>query len=236
MGIYSAALLLQPVGGITKLESENFISSLNKHYQAMRLQRGRFATPLISTYLGRQSSKRSDLLVVSPVEEKNESSALIFLHGAGGIWSLLCWLVSEIAAKESLHTFCPSAGTMGNWNSKTGRAVLQNTIRYVKSQGLEPRILAGLSAGAQSASKLIEDFESEFSALILLYGAHAAGAQTQLPTLLVYGENDERFPKQHLLAAAGHQRRRGALVTLESVDGDHFALVKRFTPNRPSRL
>jgi pimeloyl-ACP methyl ester carboxylesterase len=229
--VFVGARILPFLGGITTREARNLNVQLGQAYQEYRSDQGFFGTPLVRTTLGMQSPAQFDLLIFPPGSTSSAGNsgkqALIFLHGTGGNWSLLCWLVSRAASSQGLWTFCPSVGLLGDWNSKAGRETLSRTITHVEERGLKPAYLAGLSAGAVGAAAIAAESGARFEGVILLFGIHPAAVKLKVPTLIISGQQDERFPAWLIASIAAREQATNLNTSIIPIDGDHFALLKQ---------
>lgn len=224
-GIYPMARLLPFLGGISARESDGLMRNLQVNYAAMRDQVGGVPSPLVRTYLGLQSAEDFDVLSFKPLG--TQRGTVIFLHGFGGNWSLLCWLVSQPSAEVGFRTLCPSVGPLATWGSKKGLDVVQHTMKLAAKMSSEPPVLIGLSSGAVGAGMLAPEIEEELSGVAMLFGAHPKVAQVSIPILSVYGTYDERFPVGLMDEIADHIRGREKGFSEVRLEGaDHFDILK----------
>lgn len=233
-GIFLAAKFLHLLQGITSREYDELPAALLQTYQRFRSTHGDVPTPLVATTLGIEHLNYTDTLLLKAASANTSKSkkAVIFLHGFGGNWTLLCFLVSEAGREAGYDTLCPSVGFAGMWGSGSGVERLRLTVEEAKRRDYQELVLIGLSNGAVGASILAaaEKLEGRdsFKALGLLFGAHPDTESLTIPTLYIYGSKDERFPPNWLRSfAENHQKKAGPeLVKIHSLPVDHFALIK----------
>ena len=229
-GVYVASSLFSAVGEITAHESTGLWPPLIAGYESYRKKHGLFPTPLIPTYLAQEGASRFDLLELdSPAPKGERKQALIFLHGFGGNWGLLCFLVAESVSPFGVDTFCPSTDPFGQWGRKSGKEILSKTIETIRSQGYQDLYFSGLSAGAIGGGMILKDFQKEFLGLLFLYGGHPDAADVDLPTLYIFGSEDERVPSGLMQGIIAMHQRRNPRVVSRKMDADHFALIKQST-------
>ena len=215
------------MGGISLTESENLLPTLYDMYAAMEEQRGNFSSPLFQSIIGMPYVANSEVLTFSPLTSGHPERAIIFLHGVGGNWSLLCWLISEAADSIGAQTFCPSLGILGTWGSERGMSVLGDLITKLQADGKQEIYLIGMSAGAVGAGQLAKTYEKKLHAVALICGSHPGIRDVSLPVLFLYGVRDERFPPKILRWIAKKSDVRNPEVTIMEVDGGHFLPIKQ---------
>lgn len=211
-------------GFITSNEKKSLVTVFSQAYKDMNTYGATPLSPFLMTYLNQQRPDAFDVVIAKPDSETSPKNAIIFLHGYGGNFTIQCWLVAKPGFSINALTVCPSTGVNGQWWTPQGQAILQETLTYVKQQGIRRIYLAGLSNGAIGASRLADQFEDDLVGLILISGADPTATITELPILVLYGQNDERIPasmvEQYVLVA-------GPNATYRSFEGDHFLLLKQ---------
>jgi len=218
-----AVPLLTLGGVISPTEAEGFSSALRQEYTRLSEAVGGVPpTPLITTFTGGQSSQAFDVVTIRTGASGRDSA--IMLHGFGGNWLLLCWLVADALRDSVSVTVCPSSAVGAPWGSHDGRQTVLSIIRRLRDEGLNEPLLIGLSAGAVGASELSQELPGEFRAAALLFGAATFRSTPHLPTLYVYGSQDERFPVDFILEAASTHRSAGG-ITRREIQSTHFGLV-----------
>lgn len=163
-----------------------------------------------------------------------DDQAVIFLHGFGGNWSLLCFLFAQAVSPTGFHTVCPSTGVSGFWNEPEGIKIFSTTISHLKQQGFKHIYLAGLSNGALESSQIVKSFEDQLKGSIQLFGADIDSTQSKLPTLYIYGVFDERVPVDYLDEIVRQHKKNNIDITSHRLEADHFALLKE--PEKVNQL
>jgi pimeloyl-ACP methyl ester carboxylesterase len=217
-------------GVITQAEKQSLLPAFSQAYKDMNAYGATPLSPFLTTYLNQQRSDEFDVVIAEPELEIPPKSAIIFLHGYGGNFTIQCWLIAKPGFRINALTVCPSTGVNGQWWSPQGQAILQETLTYVHQRGIERIYLAGLSNGAISASRLADQFKDELAGLILISGADPDAIITELPSLVIQGQEDERIPvsmiEQYVSVAQPH-----AMYHL--FEGDHFLLLKQADQVQP---
>ncbi len=213
-----------PYLGLVSTQEENSLNiSFSQTFEEMKMERVTPLSPFVTTYLNQQKPGRFDAVVSEPVSGSPPTTGVIYLHGFGGSFTVQCWLIASAADSIDAITVCPSTGPVGAWWSRSGEAIVQETIAYLHERGVERIYLVGLSNGAIGASRLADQLKQEVLGLILISGADPAATMTELPVLLLHGKDDERIP------AAVMERYASAApkATYHVFEGDHFLLLKQ---------
>jgi pimeloyl-ACP methyl ester carboxylesterase len=209
---------------VTRREAEDAVPAFLAPYEEIRNQAaGAMPSPFPATYLFLQRPTAFDAIIVEPTGESASTTAVIFLHGFAGNFTLQCWLFAKAASTAGMLTICPSTSWIGDWWSADGEATLRQTIQYLRRQGIERIYLAGLSNGGFGASELAPRLSDELAGLIFISGVEPNAADTGLPVLLIHGDGDERIP---ISLARNYAARIGDQATLVEFPGDHFLLAK----------
>jgi dienelactone hydrolase len=74
---------------------------------------------------------------------------------------------------------------------------------------------------------LAQQYQSELEQLILMFGNHHQSEFVKLPTLVIYGAYDERFPASWIKTLAEKQKKNCLDLTIHEIQGGHFALLKK---------
>ncbi|MBN2573919.1 MAG: hypothetical protein JXP73_05080 [Deltaproteobacteria bacterium] len=205
-------------------ERERLVPAMHAAYVAMRRDDVFFPSPVLDTFLGRQTAGAFDALVIEPRAEPKPSVpmkfAVIFLHGYAGNFTLECWLLARAAREIGALTVCPATDFRGQWRGDAGERILRATLDYLHGRNIKRVFLAGLSNGAVGAAALAPRFASLLQGSILISGAPAAGANAGLPTLVVHGEHDTVAPAAAARAFAERNR-----ATYAGFPGGHFVLL-----------
>jgi hypothetical protein len=226
-GTLLAAHALVLSGGVPRSDAREFIPALEAAFDRMDDAEGPLATPAVATYLGLQSSKSFDTLVISPLDGSTPKSAVVFLHGYAGNFAVYCWQMARAAQAISALTVCPSVGPKGDWWSPQGQRTLEATLDWLAAKGVRRVYLGGLSNGGAGASVLVNQVSHpriELRGLMLVSGAWSEAPVPRVPTLLVQGTRDTMMPTRSMRALA---ERIGSRATYVEVDSGHFAFLDR---------
>ncbi|MBN2501250.1 MAG: alpha/beta hydrolase [Anaerolineales bacterium] len=211
------------LGLVTRQEFNTAPETFEQIYAEIATAEGMVPSPFLTTYLLAQSPRRFDLLVLEP-DIENPDSALVFLHGFGGNFTLQCWLVGQTAQDLGILTICPATRFDGYWWGEYGKRTLETTLDYLKARGVQHVFLAGLSNGGVGASRLALDVAGEIDGLILISGADPGAEPSGIPALVIHATGDERIP---VSTARRYAEQAGELGTYVEYAGDHFLLAKR---------
>jgi hypothetical protein len=212
-------------------ERGRLVPAMHEAYVDMRRDDVVSPSPVLDTFLGRQTPSAFDALVIEPRAEPKPSVPMkfgvIFLHGYAGSYTLECWLVARAAREIGAVTVCPATGFDGHWWGEAGERILRASLDYLHGRNIRRVFLAGLSNGAAGASALSARFASSLEGLLLISGAPAAGGNGGLPTLVVHGAQDNVTPVAAARAFAERQK-----ATYAEFAGGHFVLLTRRTEAR----
>ena len=206
-------------------ERVRLVPAMREAYVAMRRDDVVTPSPVVDTFLGRQSPTAFDALIIEPRAEPKPvpmKFAVLFLHGYAGSYTLECWLLARAAREIGALTVCPATDFSGHWRGETGERILRASLDYLHGRGIERVFLAGLSNGAMGASALAPHFAKSLEGLILISGAPASGGNAGLPTLVVHGSHDTMTPIEAARTFA--ERTHASLATF---DGGHFVLLTK---------
>jgi hypothetical protein len=210
------------VGFVSPQEYQNLIPKLIQSFQEMHKEGVTPLSPALATYLGQERPDKFDAWIAEPPSGKSET-AILYLHGFGGNFTLQCWLIGEAGEQVGALTFCPSTDPNGEWWNEQGIAILEESLSYLHQRGFQRIYLAGLSNGGIGSSRLAGRFKNDLAGLILISGVDPNAAITGLPILIIQGKNDQRIPaavaEQYAALSAPNS-------TYRLFDGDHFILLK----------
>jgi pimeloyl-ACP methyl ester carboxylesterase len=212
-------------------ERERLVPAMGEAYAEMRRDDVVTPSPVLDTFLGRQTPAAFDTLIIEPRAIPKPSVPMkfgvLFLHGYAGSYTLECWLVARAAREIGALTVCPATDFSGDWRGPAGERIVRASLDYLHRRGIERIFLAGLSRGAIGASALVPRLAASFEGLLLLSGAPAGGESGGLPTLVVHGSEDTMTP---VAAARAFVERHKASYT--ELAGAHFVLLTRRTEAR----
>jgi pimeloyl-ACP methyl ester carboxylesterase len=209
--------------GLSPREHDGLMPALHAAYAAMHEAKATTSSPFLGTYLGLQHPGTFDTVVIEPPGHVPARTAVVFLHGFTGNFTVQGWLVSRAVAKIGAVTVCPSVGWRGDWWTQDGELTVCNTLNYLHARGVKRVYLAGLSNGAVGTCRLASRFVSDLAGLILISGADPQALDAGLPILLLQGKTDERMPASLAIQSA---RQSGHRATYREFDGDHLLLAK----------
>jgi hypothetical protein len=225
-GVYLGMAFLSLVGGVSRSEYSGFQGAMEEGYRGLRSEIGDIETPLISTMLFAEGSQSFDL-VHFPARRESGKGALIFLHGVGGNWTLLCWIVAESVRDLGYSTYCPSTGVFGAWARGEGPEIFKLTLEEVKKQGDGRIFLGGVSAGSVGAVPLALAHERELDGVFLISGIGVGIAELSIPSILVTGKDDVRFTPDIVNWVLSTGQPEAERFEHHWLSGDHMAMIKQ---------
>jgi pimeloyl-ACP methyl ester carboxylesterase len=187
------ALIASKLLAMPRQHGEALTEVLQGAYARMDADVGDVATPAIATYLGLQRPSAFDAVVIDTSRTRHPTSAVIFLHGFAGNFSIYCWQLSKAAAAIDALVVCPSIGPRGDWWNPNGLATVRATLGYVHRAGIGHVYLSGLSNGAVGAGVMARALGRSLDGVILISGAPHA-EPPQMPLLVVQGSDDSMMP------------------------------------------
>jgi pimeloyl-ACP methyl ester carboxylesterase len=202
-GALLAAGLLGLSGRLNDDDGPRFHQIMQQVYARSMPPATRVPTPAIATYLGLQSPRGFDTLLIPP-GWKEPHAALIFLHGYAGNFYVYCREVAYAAQQAELLTVCPSVSARGDWWSAAGEQTFVATVNELRRRGMRRIYLGGLSNGASGASVIAQRHQRELAGLVLVSGGRAH--TPRLPTLVIQGASDRMMPAASARAAARASR------------------------------
>ncbi|MCA9575783.1 MAG: hypothetical protein H6726_03595 [Sandaracinaceae bacterium] len=183
------------------------------------------APPVPTTLLDGQGPDAFDAIVVRlrPEDAPAVPLGIVFLHGFAGNFALQCLEVARSARAVGALTVCPSTTFDGRWAEPAGEATVRASIAYLRAEGAQRMVLAGISAGAIGASQLAPRLDATVDGMVLLSGVSSRAATPRVPTLLVQGDHDAMVRTARVRAwAHGHPR-----VRYRELPGTHFVLLEQ---------
>ena len=204
--------------GFIEEPDHSFLDAMREGYRLMADEEGIVPSPWAATYLGMQSPESFDMQSFPA----DGDSALIFLHGYGGNFTLPCWEVAQAAATARVATFCPSTGWEGQWWLPEGKATLQKTMEVVRERGYPRIFVAGLSNGGIGLSRIAGELRRDVAGFVFVSGVSQHAKPMRRPYLVIHGDRDTMTATT---IAKGYAKAsiHGQYVEL---DGGHFVLVQ----------
>lgn len=211
--------------GLSWQESEGLSEALTAAYASLDNPGRTTSSPCLSTYFFLQRPTAFDTVVVEPPPMgKQQTSAVIYLHGFTGNFTVQAWLIAQAVRPLNMLTVAPSVGFIGDWWTPHGEETLRRTIEYLRKRGIRQIYLAGLSNGAVGACRLAPKFRADLAGLILISGADTTVINRHLPTLALQGRDDERMSFELARDYAAYSTDYG---TYHEFPGDHLLLAKQ---------
>ena len=192
-------------------------NAMRAAYDQMAREEGALPSPFAGTYLGLQRPGASDAIEFM----RDGDTAVVFLHGSAGNFTMSCWLFARAASQAGASTTCPSTSWVGDWWSRDGEKIVRESIASLRARGKKHIYLAGLSNGGIGASRLAPRLADEdIAGLILVSGAAPDARSANLPALVVQGRADAQVS-----AAVVHAYATRANAKYVELDAGHFALL-----------
>ncbi|NOU27386.1 MAG: prolyl oligopeptidase family serine peptidase [Polyangiaceae bacterium] len=157
---------------------------------------------------------------------------LLFLHGSGGNFKVYTHILQRVAEQEHVMVVAPSFG-FGNWQAAGGTAAIAAAVTYaVRELDADPSrvVIMGLSNGGRGVTRALRDGAERYAGVVLLsavmetdvlrgVGDHYRGT----PALVLYGDADDRLPRDYEEAGAEALRKAGLGVRVHAYPReDHF--------------
>jgi len=227
-GLIFGEALFHRMGGDSADEHQGITSALFTDYSEMRATQRVYASPLISTYLNLQGSTHFDTVIIEPEINQPPEFAIVFLHGYMGNITAQCWEIARAIRVFGAITVCPSTDWTGAWWQPQGQAIVQETIEYLRGQGIQRFYLGGFSNGGLSINRLASQLKGEkgLGGLFFIDGIQEGMSirETGLPVLIIQGTQDERIPAAGVRQVVGVI---GDLGTYVELNADHFVIMKQ---------
>lgn len=218
----TSARAVRFTGMLPASDTKNLVSTLEGSFEKMAQEEGSYPSPIVRTALGLQDAHGYDVIeVVSPLPHPD--SAVLFLHGYGGNFSLQCWAVARAAKLANASTFCPSTRLWGDWWRGDGPAIVEDMLQRLRARGFTRIVLAGLSNGGLGASAIAPKLhDKEIVGLLLISGAMSGAPAARVPTIAFEGSRDSMMPPAVIRDYAN-----GTGATYVELDGTHFLLLEK---------
>ena len=202
-------------------DTRRLVPTLRDSFARMDAEEGVYPSPIVRTALGRQTKNAYDVIeIVSPSPQTH--SAVLFLHGFGGNFTLQCWAVARASKIANATTFCPSTRFRGDWWRGDGPAIVEDMLTRLEARGFDRIVLAGLSNGGLGASALAPKFKKRIVGLLLISGAMTGAAAPGVPTIAFEGSRDGMMPPS---VVRNYAENTGASYV--ELDGTHFLLLEK---------
>lgn len=204
-------------------DTRGLVPVMRDAYDAMGEAEGDVPSPALGTYTLGEGEGAFDLLVVRPPPgAPSSTTAVLFLHGFAGNFTLPCWRFAQPLARRGVVVACPSTTWQGRWWEPRGEAIARAARARLVEQGARRVILGGLSNGAIGASLLAPRMRGSFDGLVLVSGADPGAPCAGVPTLVLHGRDDRMTSAG---VARGYAARCGGRYV--DLDAGHFAMLVR---------
>jgi predicted esterase len=157
---------------------------------------------------------------------------LLFLHGSGGNFKVYTHILQRVAEQEHVMVVAPSFG-FGNWHMPGGTAAIAAAADYaVRELDADPSqvVLMGLSNGGRGVARALRDGAEHYAGVVLLSAVMETDVLRGVddryrgtPALVLYGDADDRLPRDYEEAGAEALRKAGLGVRVHAYPReDHF--------------
>jgi predicted esterase len=170
-------------------DTQHLVGTLKKSFSRMDASEHAYPSPIVTTTLQLQKAGASDVIEIA-APSPNSHSAVLFLHGYGGNFTLQCWAVAQASRKANAATFCPSTRLWGDWWRGDGPQIAKDTLEHLHARGFDKIVLAGLSNGGLGASRMAPQLRNQIVGLLLISGASPDAAAAGVPTIAFEGDSD----------------------------------------------
>jgi pimeloyl-ACP methyl ester carboxylesterase len=199
---------------------------LKQDYRRMRADTDFAPVPstLAANMLGMTSPTGIETLVFNPPPEGRADRAIIFLHGAGPLYKLPCWMLARRMPDAMI--ICPTVGLRGEWLHPDSAATFQTVLSWARERSSAVyaigwgtgghgllRMLNGNSLGHVSGMVLVSGYDENYFDDVRRSG---------LPILILHGEQDNRTPAFRVDGLAGLDRVRNL-----EMPGDYFVFYEQ---------
>jgi hypothetical protein len=199
---------------------------LKQDYRRMRADADFAPVPstLAANMLGLTSPTSIETLVFNPPAEGRAERAIIFLHGAGPLYKLPCWMLARRMPDAMI--VCPSVGLRGEWSHPDSTATFQTVLSWTRERATAVyaigwgtgghgllRLLNGNALGHVSGIVLVSGYDENYFDDVRRSG---------LPILILRGEQDIRTPAFRVDGLAGLTRVRNL-----EMPGDYFVFYEQ---------
>jgi pimeloyl-ACP methyl ester carboxylesterase len=199
---------------------------LKQNYRRMRADPDFAPVPstLAANMLGMTSSRAVETLVFNPPPEGRADRAIIFMHGAGPLFKLPCWMLARRMPDAMI--VCPTVGLRGEWAHPDAAATFQAVLSWTRERSSAVyavawgtgghgllRLLNGNSLGHVSGMVLVSGYDENYFDDVRRSG---------LPILILHGEQDNRTPAFRVEGLAGIDRVRNL-----EMPGDYFVFYEQ---------
>lgn len=174
--------------------------------------------------LGMTSPAAIETLVFNPPAQGRADRAIIFMHGAGPLFKLPCWMLARRMPDAMI--VCPSVGLRGEWTHPDAAATFQTVLSWTRERS-SAVYAVGWGTGGHGLLRLLNtNALGHVSGMVLVSGYDENYfddvRRSGLPILIVRGEQDNRTPAFRVEGLAG----LGRVRNLEMA-GDYFVFYEQ---------
>jgi predicted esterase len=202
-------------------DTKDLVATLKKSFARMDATEHSYPSPIVMTSLQLQKKGATDTIEI-PAPSADSHSAVLFLHGYGGNFTLQCWAVAQASRKANAATFCPSTRLWGDWWRGDGPQITRDMLTELRARGFDRIVLSGLSNGGLGASRIAPAVRDQIVGLMLISGASPDAAAAGVPTIAFEGANDTMMSPSVV-----RQYAENTGATYVELDGTHFLLLEK---------
>lgn len=199
---------------------------IKQDYRRMRLDTefGPVPSTVAANILGLTSPTGIETLVFNPPPEGRADRAIIFLHGAGPLFKLPCWMLARRMPDAMI--VCPTVGLRGEWSHPEARAVFQSVLSWTRERSSAVYAVGWGTGGHGLLRQLNGNALGHVSGMVLVSGYDENYfddvRRSGLPILILRGEQDDRTPAFRVAGLAGLARVRNL-----EIPGDYFVFYEQ---------
>lgn len=199
---------------------------MKQDYRRMRADLDFSPVPstLGANMLGMTSPSAIETLVFNPPPEGRAARAIIYMHGAGPLYKLPCWMLARRMPDAMI--VCPTVGLRGEWAHPDAAAAFQTVLSWTRERSSAVyavgwgtgghgllRLLNGNALGHVSGMVLVSGYDENYFDDVRRSG---------VPILILRGEQDNRTPAFRVDGLAGLDRVRNL-----EMPGDYFVFYEQ---------
>ena len=174
--------------------------------------------------LGTTSTAATETLVFNPPPEGRADRAIIFLHGAGPLFKLPCWMLARRMPDAMI--VCPTVGLRGEWTHPNAVATFQSVLAWTRERASAVYAIGWGTGGHGLLRQLNGNSLGHVSGMVLVSGYDENYfddvRRSGLPILILRGDADLRTPAFRVEGLAGLDRVRNL-----EIPGDHFVFYEQ---------
>lgn len=199
---------------------------MKQDYRRMRADLDFSTVPstLGANMLGMSSPSAIETLVFNTPPEGRAARAIIFMHGAGPLFKLPCWMLARRMPDAMI--VCPTVGLRGEWAHPNAAAAFQTVLSWTRERSSAVYAI-GWGTGGHGLLRLLNgNALGHVSGLVLVSGYDENYfddvRRSGIPILILRGEQDNRTPPFRVDGLAGLDRVRNL-----EMPGDYFVFYEQ---------